>query len=184
MMRFRTWTPSGLHCTNQFGSSNSLVCQSSNRLAYWHSANTNLGLCKHDFGLLYNYNTHRERHRERETNTITHLYVYTNKHLYTHAHTNTLTHKTIAHTHIIIQRKREREREPERDVEGWERETHTQRRRGGSVGLGHASVIGEKLRTKVYILKSKFKVCALWLPRYVSYSIEAKTSRIHKDGRR
>ena len=36
---------------------------------------------------------------------------------------------------------------------------------------------------KVYVLKSRFKVCVLWLPRYFRYSIEAKTSRIHKDGR-
>ena len=39
-------------------------------------------------------------------------------------------------------------------------------------------------RTKSVYLKLIFKVCVLWLPRYFRYSIEAKMSRIHKDGRR
>ena len=43
---------------------------------------------------------------------------------------------------------------------------------------------GEDRAQKVYVLKWRFKVCVLWLPRYYRYSIEAKTSRIHKDGRR
>jgi len=33
---------------------------------------------------------------------------------------------------------------------------------------------GENRAQKMYILKSIFKVCALWLPRYFRYSIEAK----------
>ena len=45
-------------------------------------------------------------------------------------------------------------------------------------------MIGENRAQKVYILKSIFKVCVFWLPRYFRYSMEAKTSRIYKDGRR
>jgi len=45
-------------------------------------------------------------------------------------------------------------------------------------------MIGGKPHTKVYLLKWIFKVCVLWLPRYFRYSIEAKTSQTHKDGRR
>ena len=41
---------------------------------------------------------------------------------------------------------------------------------------------GQNRARKVYVLKSIFKVCVLWLPRYFRYSIEAKTSRIHKEG--
>ena len=44
-------------------------------------------------------------------------------------------------------------------------------------------LIGKKSRIKSVCLKLIFKVCMLWLPRYVRYSIEAKTSQIHKDGR-
>jgi len=46
------------------------------------------------------------------------------------------------------------------------------------------NLIGGKRAQKVYVLKSRVEVRALWLPRYFRYSIEAKTSRIHKDGRR
>ena len=50
---------------------------------------------------------------------------------------------------------------PDNGAKIWSRENHAQ---------------------KVYVLKLRFKMCVLWLPRYFRYSIEAKTSRIHKDG--
>jgi len=43
---------------------------------------------------------------------------------------------------------------------------------------------GENRTRKVYVLKSRFKVRMLWLPQYFHYSIEARTSQIHKDRRR
>jgi len=46
------------------------------------------------------------------------------------------------------------------------------------------NLIGENRTQKVYVLKLRVKVCVLWLPWYFRYNIEAKTSRIHKDGRR
>jgi len=47
----------------------------------------------------------------------------------------------------------------------------------------HQNLIGENPTQEVYILKSIFKLRVLWLPRYFRYSIEAKTSRIYKEGR-
>ena len=49
-------------------------------------------------------------------------------------------------------------------------------------GNGAKIWLGENRAQKVYVMKSRFKVCLLWLPRYFRYNIEAKTSQIQKDG--
>ena len=46
-----------------------------------------------------------------------------------------------------------------------------------------AKIWSGKIAHKKCMFWNRYLKCVFWLPRYFCYSIEAKTSRIHKDGR-